>query len=132
VVICLEQGADLHMAELMLLPLTVSCSNKIQIGVCVCLCACVRACVCVCVFAFVDACLVISISAIDCCERNDLLCVKRAVNPCSVTRGLLEVTPCTEQLYLFSWSFVCTFNRIILTLSTHLLLYIIFNISAVA
>ena len=31
-VICLERGADLHMAQLMLLPLTVSCSNKIQIG----------------------------------------------------------------------------------------------------
>ena len=31
-VICLEQGADLYMAELMPLPLTVSCSSKIQIG----------------------------------------------------------------------------------------------------
>ena len=28
----LERGADLHMAQLMLLPLTVSCSSKIQIG----------------------------------------------------------------------------------------------------
>ena len=64
-VICLELGADLHMAQLMPLPLTVSCFNKIQIGftfmvlvdpgspgkravkrvcVCVCVCACVRAC----------------------------------------------------------------------------------------
>jgi len=32
VVICLEQGADLHMALLMPLPLTVSCFSKIQIG----------------------------------------------------------------------------------------------------
>jgi len=32
VVICLERGADLHMAQLMLLPLAVSCSSKIQIG----------------------------------------------------------------------------------------------------
>ena len=31
-VICLEQCADLHMAQLMPLPLTVSCSSKIQIG----------------------------------------------------------------------------------------------------
>ena len=31
-VICLERGADLHMAELMPLPLTVSCFSKIQIG----------------------------------------------------------------------------------------------------
>ena len=70
-VICLEQDADLHMAQLMPLPLTVCCFRKIQIGftflvpahlgspgqravkrVCVCVCAraraCVRACVCVC------------------------------------------------------------------------------------
>jgi len=31
-VVCLERGADLHMAQLMPLPLTVSCSSKIQIG----------------------------------------------------------------------------------------------------
>jgi len=31
-VICLELGADLHMAQLMPLPLTVSCFGKIQIG----------------------------------------------------------------------------------------------------
>ena len=31
-VICLEYGADLHMAKLMPLPLTVSCFSKIQIG----------------------------------------------------------------------------------------------------
>jgi len=60
VVICLERGADLHMAQLMLLPLTVSCFSEIQIGftflvpahpgsprkravkrVCVCVCVCV-------------------------------------------------------------------------------------------
>jgi len=68
-VICLERGADLHMAQLMPLPLTVSCFSKIQIGftflvpaypgspgqragplngcVCVCVRACVRACMCV-------------------------------------------------------------------------------------
>jgi len=63
-VICQEQGADLHMAQLMPMPLTVSCFNKIQIGftflvpdhpgspgqgvikwVWVCVCVCVRACV---------------------------------------------------------------------------------------
>ena len=31
-VICLERGADLHMFQLMPLPLTVSCFSKIQIG----------------------------------------------------------------------------------------------------
>jgi len=59
VVICTEQRADLHMAQLMPLPLTVSCFSKIQIGftflvpahlgspreravkrVCVCVCLC--------------------------------------------------------------------------------------------
>jgi len=32
VVICLERGADLHMAQLMPLPLTVSCFSKVQSG----------------------------------------------------------------------------------------------------
>ena len=31
-VICLERGADLHIAQLMPLPLIVSCFSKIQIG----------------------------------------------------------------------------------------------------
>ena len=58
-VICLERGADLHMAQLMPLPLTVSSFSKIQTGftflvpaylvsfgqravkrVCVCVCVC--------------------------------------------------------------------------------------------
>ena len=64
--ICLEWGADLHMSQLMSLPLTVSCFSKIQIGfaflvpahlgspgkravkrVCVCVCVCCYVCVCV-------------------------------------------------------------------------------------
>jgi len=69
-VICLELCADLHMAQLMPLPLTVSCFSKIQIGFTflvlahlgspgkraikrVCVCVCVRACVCACVRACV-------------------------------------------------------------------------------
>ena len=58
-VICLERGADLHMAQLMPLPLAVSCSSKVQIGFtflvpahlgspgkkplngCVCVCVCI-------------------------------------------------------------------------------------------
>jgi len=65
VFICLERGADLHMAQLMPLPLTVCCFSKILIGftflvpthwgspgqeavkcVCVCVCACARVRVC--------------------------------------------------------------------------------------
>ena len=60
VVICLERGVDLHIAQLISLPLTVSCFSEIQIGftflvpahpgspgqravkrVCVCVCVCV-------------------------------------------------------------------------------------------
>ena len=32
VVVCLKQGAELHIAQLMPLPLTVSCFRRIQIG----------------------------------------------------------------------------------------------------
>jgi len=32
VIICLERGAELHMAQRMPLPLTISCLSKIQIG----------------------------------------------------------------------------------------------------
>ena len=63
-VICLERGAEMHMAQLMPLPLTVSCFSKIQIGFTflvpahpgspgqravkrACVCVCVWVCVCV-------------------------------------------------------------------------------------
>ena len=58
--VCLEQGADLHLAQLIPLPLTVPCFSKIQIGSTFLVPAhlgspgkrdvkrvCVRACVCV-------------------------------------------------------------------------------------
>ena len=57
-VICLERGADLHMAQLMSLPLTVSCFSKIHIGFTILVLAhpgspgqraIKRVCVCVCV-----------------------------------------------------------------------------------
>ena len=59
VVICLERDADMHMAQLMPLPLTVSCFSKIQIGFTFLVPAypgspgkrtIKRVCVCVCVF----------------------------------------------------------------------------------
>jgi len=83
-VVCLEQGADLHMAQLMPLLLTIFFFSKIQIGftflvpvhlcsprkravnrvcvcVCVCVCACVRVRVCVCVS--VSVCLSVTVYA---------------------------------------------------------------------
>jgi len=76
VVVCLEQGADLHMAQLMPLPLTVCCFSKIQIGIgftflvpahlCTCVvtekgplngCVCVCVCVCICMHGRLYLCL---------------------------------------------------------------------------
>jgi len=63
-VICLERGVDLHMSQLMPLPLSVSCFSKIQIGFTFLVLAHsgspgkravkrVYVCVCVCVFCYV-------------------------------------------------------------------------------
>ena len=72
-VICLKRDADLHVAQLMPLPLTVSCFSKIEIGFTFLVPAHLgspgkravkRVCVCVCV---VTVCLILSsTSAIDC------------------------------------------------------------------
>jgi len=72
VVICLERCADLHMAQLMPLPLTVSCFSKIQIGFTflvlahlgspgeravkrVCVCVCARICSFCCIFRLLES-----------------------------------------------------------------------------
>ena len=64
VFICLEWGTDLHMVQLMPLPLTVSCFSKIQIGFTFLVPAHLgspgqravqRVCVCVCLFLYVVA-----------------------------------------------------------------------------
>ena len=63
-VICLERDADLHMAQLMPLPLTVSCFSKIQIDFTILVPAhpdspgqrtVKRVCVCVCVWSRLTA-----------------------------------------------------------------------------
>ena len=74
-VICLERGADLHMAQVMPLPLTVPCfsicrlalpfwyrltwvvSDKRLLNGCVCVCVFVCVCVCVCVCVWVGVCV---------------------------------------------------------------------------
>jgi len=72
VVMCLGQGADLHMAQLMPVPLTISCSSKsrlvflpdftflvparparIQDGCKMVVCVCVCACACVCLTSLI-------------------------------------------------------------------------------
>ena len=95
-VICLEGGADLHMAQLTPLPLIVSCFSKIQTGftflvpahpgspgqkgqkaakrVCVCVCVCVRACVRVCV-------CVLYHSALSSCQYFIIACLDTGSAP---------------------------------------------------
>ena len=70
-VICLERGTDLPVAQLMPLPLTVSCFSKIQIGLTFLVTAypghhgkrslngCV--CVCVCVCVYVRVCIILAV-----------------------------------------------------------------------
>ena len=66
-VVWLEQGADLHMAQLMPLPLTVSCFSKIQIGFVFLVLthlgspgkmAVKRVCVCVCASSMLDTAII--------------------------------------------------------------------------
>ena len=68
-VICLDRGADMHMAQLMPLPLTISCSSKIHIGFTSVVPAHLgsprqravkRVCVCVCVHFLIGECVLLS------------------------------------------------------------------------
>ena len=100
-VICLERGADLHMAQLMPLPLTVSCFSKIQIGFTFLVPAHLgspgkgplNGCVCVCITQVIG------------CEdylRNDLYCVEWGVKLCSNQPTKLASLVCsTVQLQYF-------------------------------
>jgi len=79
-VTCLELGADLHMAQLMPLPLTVSCFSKIQIGFTFLVPAhpgspekraVKRVCVCVCAYFEVKKAVHYPVVAL--CSEHDLL-----------------------------------------------------------
>ena len=80
-VICLERDADLHMAQLMPLPLTVSCFSKIQIGFTFLVPAhpgsprqraVKRVCVCVCV-------LLMRLLGVDCLKVKLTNCCRPAI-----------------------------------------------------
>ena len=99
VVVCLEQGADLHMAQLMPLPLTVSCFNKIQIGFTFLVPAHLgspgkravkRVCVCLCT---------LFITAIDtlCCYLQPICFKLAALDACDLTVDF-ELRLCYSQL----------------------------------
>ena len=101
-VICLERGADLHMAQLMPLPLTVSCFSKIQIGFtflvpahpgspgkkavkCVCACVCLCVCVCVCVCVMCTLCYSLSVLPVLQFYHDMLHCRSELRSVCSAT-----------------------------------------------
>ena len=86
-VICLERGADLHMAQLMPQRLTVSCFSKIQIGftflfVCVCV-----TCVLVNSFLTVNCLGTISLLVVCCIFLSlPVLCLFCAGSCCDIAR----------------------------------------------
>ena len=100
-VICLERGADLHMAQLMPLPLTVSCFSKIQIAFTFLVPAHpgspgkgpLKGCVCVCVF---DLGIVFLVPIQETCWeehlRNELFCVEWDVNLNSINQSITKTT----------------------------------------
>ena len=91
-VICLERGADLHMAQLIPLPLTVSCFSKIQIGFTFLVpayraCPGQRAVMLVCVFMCVCVCnsLAAITWAIKLCSNNILQFLIGAAGSCRLS-----------------------------------------------
>ena len=112
-VICLERGADLHMAQLMPLPLTVSCYSKSRLVLpfwyrltrvvpekgplngCVCVCVCARArvcaracaCACACVRACVRACVCVCVCVCDVRRRRYLTSPRKSQSERQRTPG---------------------------------------------
>ena len=91
VVICLQRGADLHMAQLMPLQLTVSCFSKIQIGFTFLVLAHLgspgqravkRVCVCVCVYVSLCTSSAFSLMLLPLDNENNepVILVSRCVN----------------------------------------------------
>jgi len=104
VVICLERGADLHMVQLMPLPLTVSCFSKIQIGFTFQILAhpgsprkraVKRVCVCMCVIGVVAA-----IQSVTTTTMNKLFCIKADLSVCVCLRVCCSV-PCAVHGHSF-------------------------------
>ena len=100
-VICLERGADLHMAQLMPLPLTVSCFSKIQIGFTFLVPAHLgspgkravkRVCVCVYAAARCDGILTITVPELMNKSDHDLFC-----KLCAPTHALNHLLPPTRN-----------------------------------
>ena len=94
VVVCLERDADLHMAQLMPLPLTVSCFSKIRIGFTflvpltrvvldkgplnVCVCVCVSICI-------GSICSIVVVVVVAVTGRRVSTCFGRTWRSCSTT-----------------------------------------------
>ena len=123
-VICLERDADLHMAQLMPLPLTVSFFSKIHIGFTflvpahpgspgqraikrVCVCACVRVCLCLCLCVCVclrDAAEADNVCGCVCCRLRTVasvpLQISSAVSCVAVTNGAAHILVAVRDAHL--------------------------------
>ena len=116
-VICLELGTDLHMAQLMPLPLTVSCFSKIQIGfaflvparpgspgkravkqVCACVCMYVRMYVCVKIASLIVSYRIVSYGYFDIIAGPDLAGWRRwAQLNCETDKRLMVLVMATAD-----------------------------------
>jgi len=115
-VVCLERDADLHMAQLVPLPLTVSCFSKIHIGVTFLIPAhsgspgkraVKRVCVCVCVFVYlyfpVLFCLSVSVKWLAVKTTSEMTYI--------VSSGALNSTPTSNCGCGFGGGWSCVVDR---------------------
>ena len=116
-VICLERGADLHIAQLMPLPLTVSCFSKMQIGFTFLVPAHLgsprkgplNVCVCVCVCCILHLAVLIAIFSL--CMFMILLYSTNPAVSCQISlNSCLVLNSCQFSFYLTS---VCTFSALV-------------------
>ena len=113
VVICLERGADLHMAQLMPLPLTVSCFSKFQIGFTFLVPAQLGSpdkgplnrCVRVCVFLFWLWYMIFSLSEVS--ASSSLLCLNIVGLSAESASAILINSNTDHSMKTEDWTVVC-------------------------
>ena len=122
-VICLERCADLHMAELMPLPLTVFCFSKIQIGFTFLVpahlgvvpdkgllngCVCVCVCVCVLIYTVVGFCVYVQVLHRLCKSRTDGSFLRRSSQSCQLHTVHCRADACTQGMSQHYLCYACS------------------------